>query len=358
MATVGNLPRTQAGAEPQRLLTTLLGDYWYWRNEPIPSVTLVQLLSEFGISADGARAATRRLHARGLLTMSRTGRTTAYGIPERTSEMIIRRTYRMFAFGAEAPDWDGRWTVVAFSIPEEARDARAALRARLRLLRFGALYDGLWVCPHDQVDEVLKCLDDLGVATATVLRGEQVPGTPAQGALANAFDLEPLNVAYRSFAERYEPLLDDVRAGRIGPADALRARTRLRVDWRDFPETDPDLPAPLLPRDWARPRARRCFLEIYDVLGPLAELRFKQIVAATNAELAELASHHDSGTVARLYAELGDGRARGDTPFERAVEASRLAEILPRGRERSRRRANVGKAAINAARAAQPSGTH
>jgi phenylacetic acid degradation operon negative regulatory protein len=44
----------QSGPEPQRLLTTLLGDYWYWRDEHIPSSTLVSLLGEFGISPVGA----------------------------------------------------------------------------------------------------------------------------------------------------------------------------------------------------------------------------------------------------------------------------------------------------------------
>ena len=182
-------------------------------------------------------------------------------------------------------------------------------------------------------EPALRLLDEVGVTRASVLRSEEVPGSPRQGSPANAFDLRPLNEAYRAFAERYEPLLDSVRAGRIGPAEALLTRTGLRVDWRDFPETDPDLPTPLLPADWARPRARRCFTEIYDLLGPLAELRFRQIIAVSDPELAELASHHDSATVARLHAELGNGSARGDTPFERAAEARRLAGVLP-GRKR------------------------
>ncbi|WP_370880537.1 hypothetical protein [Streptomyces aurantiacus] len=35
----------------------------------------------------------RRLVARGLLDSSRSGRTTAYGIPARTSEVIVERTH-------------------------------------------------------------------------------------------------------------------------------------------------------------------------------------------------------------------------------------------------------------------------
>jgi phenylacetic acid degradation operon negative regulatory protein len=319
--TAVELPRTQTGAEPQLLLTSLLGDFWYWRDEHIPSAALIRLLAEFGITSDGARAAMRRLAARGLLTVARTGRTTGYGIPARTSEVIVERTHRMLTFGATAPDWDGRWTVVAFSVPETNREVRGALRTRLRELRFAALYDGVWVCPHDRVTPARTALTELGVHTATVLRAEETAGGSSP---VEAFDLGPLAAEYRAFCDRYQPLLADVEAGRIGPADALRLRTELRVDWRHFPETDPDLPAPLLPDDWPRPAAQRVFVQIYDRLGPLAELRFRQLLGAVAPELAELAQHHDSAKVAELFAGLGERRPRGDTAFERAAQARRL----------------------------------
>jgi phenylacetic acid degradation operon negative regulatory protein len=333
-----DLPRAQNGAEPQLLLTSLLGDFWYWRDEHIPSTALVRLLAEFGITADGARAAMRRLTTRGLLTVARTGRTTAYGIPPRTSEVIVQRTHRMLTFGTSAPPWDGAWTVVAFSVPEQDREVRTALRARLRVLHFAALYDGVWVSPHDSGGEARQVLDELGVHRASVLRSTEVPGGPPAGSPRAAFDLEPLAKEYRGFVERYGPLLDSVEAGRIGPSDALRLRTELRVDWRHFPETDPDMPAPLLPDDWPRAQAQQVFVQIYDRLGPLAELRFREILARTAPELAALARHHDSATVAALFAELGDRRPQGDTPFERAAEARRLAEAAPHGETPARRR--------------------
>ncbi|TWF75321.1 PaaX-like protein [Pseudonocardia hierapolitana] len=110
------------------------------------------------------------------------------------------------------------------------------------------------------------------------------------------------------------------------------------ADWRHFPETDPDMPAELLPPDWPREHAQRVFVQIYDRLGPLAELRFREILARTDPGLAALARHHDSATVAALFAELGERRPRGDTPFERAAEARRLAEAAPAGAGRPRRR--------------------
>ncbi|WNE95168.1 PaaX family transcriptional regulator C-terminal domain-containing protein [Streptomyces luomodiensis] len=320
------LPRAQNGAEPQLLLTSLLGDFWYWRDEHIPAMALVKLLAEFDVSSDGARAAMRRLVARGLLDTSRSGRTTAYGIPARTSEVIVERTHRMLTFGASAPEWDGQWTVVAFSVPEQDRSLRTTLRSRLRVLRFAALYDGVWVSPHDLGTEARRLLGELGIDSATVLRCTAVPGGPKGGDPASAFDLTPLADGYRDFAERYEPLLDSLDAGLISPAEALRTRTELRVAWRSFPETDPDLPAELLPSAWDRPRAQRVFVQIYDRLGPLAEVRFRQILATVAPELAELVSHHDSAAIAALYASLGDRRAHGDTPFEQATQARRLAE--------------------------------
>ncbi|HEY3464713.1 MAG TPA: PaaX family transcriptional regulator C-terminal domain-containing protein [Amycolatopsis sp.] len=325
--TTGPLPRAQQGAEPQLLLTSLLGDFWYWRDEHIPSAALVELLGEFDISPASARAAIRRLAARGLLTVSRSGRTTAYGIPARTSEVIIERTHRMLTFGTTAPDWDGQWTVVTFSVPEQDRGLRTALRSRLRVLRFAALYDGVWVSPHDLAEPALEALRELDLRSATVFRATEVPGSAAA---ATAFDLEPLAREYEGFVDRYEEVLTGLDAGLISPAQALRTRTELRVDWRRFPETDPDLPAELLPPEWARDRAQKVFLQIYDRLGPLAELRFRQVLAATDPALAELASHHDSAKVAALFAELGDRHPAGDTPFEQAAEARRLDDARRR----------------------------
>ncbi|TWE30463.1 PaaX family transcriptional regulator [Prauserella muralis] len=319
---------------PQEVLRSLLGDFWYWREECIPSAALVDLLAEFGITPAGARTAMRRQAARGLLIVERRGRTTAYGIPPRSVAVIVENIHRMLTFGASAPEWDGMWTVVTFSVPEQDRGLRTALRARLRVLGFAALYDGVWVSPHDQAATASRMLNELGLLTATVLRSTEVRHDPRARGLHEAFDLNPLARDYRDFADRYEPTLEQANAGRIGPADALRIRTVMGAEWRALVRSDPDLPAGLLPPDWERPRAQRLFVDIYDRLGPVAELRFRQLLARTDPELAELATRHDLESITRQMRSLG-ARPQGDTPFERATEAHRLSEAEAANHTRS-----------------------
>jgi phenylacetic acid degradation operon negative regulatory protein len=288
------LPRTQAGPERQRLLATVLGDYWFWRHEHLPSAVLIRLLAEFGTSPGSARAAVRRLADRGVLVRSRSGRTTGYGLPFRTHEALVAHAQRLLSFGATSPRWDGRWTLVAFSIPEGSRNLRHAARVGLRNLGLAPLYDGVWVSPFDRSAEAAELLRTLTIDSATVTRADEVPGSPPDGSPVSAFDLTSVAAAFEAFAARYEPLLERVRAGAFGPAEAFLARTTLMSDWNALRHLDPDLPGELLPADWPRPRARDVYVAIYDSLGPLGEERFREIVGELEPELAALATHHTS----------------------------------------------------------------
>lgn len=283
----------------QRLLGTMLGDYWFWRREHLPSAALVDLLREFGLTEPAARAAIQRAAARDLVVTSKTGRKTAYGVPERTHRLVVNHLRRLLEFGAEDRKWDGRWTFAMFSVPEAQRENRRTLRARLRWLGFGPLYDGVWVSPWDHADDALQVLRTLGVACATVARAEVSENVPEAGNPLRAWDLDELRQSYVDFLGRWAGLRERVAAGDVGPAEALVGRTRLMTEWRSFPDTDPDLPGELLPGDWPRTRARHCFLDIYDALGPVAEQRFRQIVAPHAPELAGLAAHRTSTDITR-----------------------------------------------------------
>ena len=285
------LPRSQVGTTPQHLLMTLLGDYWFGRTAHLPSAALVELLAEFDISQPSARTALNRLTKRGLLVCSKRGRNTYYGPSDRAVPLLDDTRRRIVAFGTEeARTWDGVWTVVAFSVPEAQRQLRHAIRTGLRWRGFAALYDGLWCSPWDGQDAALAMLSELGVDTATVLRAE-IDSRSAVQALA-AWDLDALRARYLEFERQFSPLLDDVRRGALTSSQALVERTKVMDSWRKFLGVEPDLPAELLPDDWPRSRMRELFLELYDLLTPVAKARCQQIIAQHAPELADLVTYH------------------------------------------------------------------
>ncbi|MBA9001555.1 PaaX family transcriptional regulator [Thermomonospora cellulosilytica] len=288
------LPRRRHGLQPQRLLITLFGDYWFGRTEHLPSAALVELLGEFGVTPAAARAALSRLARRGVLESSRNGRRTGYGISaEAFATPTLRRgAKRILSFATGPRPWDGLWRMVIFSVPEEQRDARHAARARLRWLGFAPLYDGVWICPHDKAADAAQSLTELGIRAHTVMTARTVPDIPQGVPPINAWNLDDLRARYDAFIGAWEPVLRQARDGAVPADEALRARTELMYAWLHFPSLDPELPAELLPPDWPRARAYEIFAELYDSLGPPAETRVRRIVAAHAPELAPLVRHH------------------------------------------------------------------
>lgn len=307
------LPRPHSGNGPQHLLITLLGDYWFAREELLPSAALVALLAEFGAQENASRQGMRRLTQRRLLVQGRSGRTTLYGIPPEVVADQRLRSARAVTFGTDVTDWDGRWTVVSFSIPEPERDVRRVLRGGRRNMAFGDLQDGVWITPHDRGDEAVQLLDDLGVAAGHVMRASWALRAGDGAAIAKAFALDELAEQYAAFVDEYTPLLEPARR-EADPTTALRVRTKLTNDWLAFRLADPELPAELLPDDWPRKRAREVFLALYDALGPAAAQRVRDVVAEYDEPLSRIVTHHTSS---------GSSAERTTAESVRAVTADR-----------------------------------
>ena len=294
-----DLPRPQSGAQPQHLIVTLVGDYWLGRPEHLPSAALVQLVGEFGVTGTSARAALSRLARRGVLVSSKRGRNTFYGLTAEAEHQLRLGGTRIVRFGLDEPEpGEGFWKVVVFSVPEDRRDVRHALRTRLRWQGFASRYDGVWISPRAVPDVARRILGELGVEDATVLRAKALhppPGAP--GHPLAAWDLDELRRQYEAFVAEFGPLRDRVRRGRVGAAEALVRRTAIMDQWRRFPLLDPELPPELMPPHWPRARAREIFADVYDALGPLAEFRFRQLLAELSPDLADLARHHRTMTM-------------------------------------------------------------
>jgi phenylacetic acid degradation operon negative regulatory protein len=264
---------------PQLLVTMFLA-FWFGNPEFVPSALLVALLGALGVGEPAARAALSRLTRRGDLEGARSGRYTAYRLAPASFAAARDQGWRMLRFGTPR-DWDQRWTCVVFSIPEQDRGRRPALRQRLRDLRLGPLFDGFWITPRAPLDAIDRMLRDLDIRDAAVFRVREVP-RPEGVDLLSAWDLASLRAGYDDLVAHVEPVLRELRAGRLPADEALVDRVDLCSRWRALAEADPGLPPGLLPADWPQQRARDLFVEAFDTLGPLAE-QFVRRLAATAA---------------------------------------------------------------------------
>ena len=309
------LPRFQTGARPQQLLTVLLGDYWHARSEPIPSAALVELLQVFEVTPSGARAAIQRLAQRGFLVGTKTGRQTAYAVSPMSQDRINAHVHSLFLGHLPQP-WDGTWTLVGYSLPEDAKGTRRLLRDQLRQLGFGNLYDALWVRPGNHLASVngLKSglAELLNPDQLTVFTDARLPTGERLETVQSAFGLSALAEGYSEFIDRWEPAAANLKnrpdaaleatsgtGSRSGDA-VLRLRTSIMADWRTLRRQDPRLPHELLGQDFPMHRAVAVCAALYDALGPAAESGFRRILRSHDEPLAELATHHTFAASASL----------------------------------------------------------
>src|SRR4029450_12060498 len=115
-----------------------------------------------------------RLSRRGVLESRRDGRHSAYRLTLCAAEELSAGGAWIARFGTEINPWDGCWTLVAFSLPQEEHMQRRALRGQLRWLGFAPLYDGLWVSPDALNWTVETRLPGVKLGAMTVFRASHV----------------------------------------------------------------------------------------------------------------------------------------------------------------------------------------
>lgn len=290
------LPRQQDGASPQRLLATLLGEY-FPPDVQLSSAAVVAMLAPFGISEASARTALSRIIRRGLVTASRSGREATYGLSAEARDGTAHRRELLLGFGSAEPAWTGDWTAVAFSLADGSQADRHRLRRELGQAGFVRLVDSMWIRPGVAPADVLRPVHDLatgpGAAVLSVMT-VRFPDESGPTGPARAFDLGPLRARYEAFIDDFGPVVDRAGAGRVDAGEALDCRTRLMDAWRGFPQDDPRLPAALLPPDWPLSRARDVFLVLHRLLGPPAAAHLRAVLADAAPEVAALVTHYVS----------------------------------------------------------------
>ena len=94
------------------------------------------------------------------------GRSGYLEVVEKDNQKVVRIT-KKGRFKLWKPqiikEWDGRWRLIAFDIPEEIRKKRQSFRSALKQLGFIQMQKSLWICPYDVSEEIEKVLDMLDI---------------------------------------------------------------------------------------------------------------------------------------------------------------------------------------------------
>lgn len=91
---------------------------------------------------------------------------TVFVITEEGKKKIVRGKFEKIQI-KEPKRWDGKWRIVLFDIPEEHKDAREALRLKLRKLGFYRLQKSCFVHPYECKDELDFVTEYFGVSQFT-----------------------------------------------------------------------------------------------------------------------------------------------------------------------------------------------
>lgn len=266
--TPGDTPVEVARARrPQWLILMMMGDFAFERSVAFSTGTFLEALAPLDVAPPTVRSTLQRMCDRGLLVRYRQGREVFFGLTPRSTKLLGRG--QSDSWRSVDPEWDGRWTLLTFSIPEDRRQVRHSLRSRLSSAGFGMLKSGLWITPGDA--EVATLIADLNVETDVhSFLGVPAQPTTVEALAREAYDIDALALRYRVFINRWRDLPSAAH-------DQLSALLMLQGEWQQIAQGDPRLPLRYLPSNWPAPEADRLFRDRFSTWEPPAQRRISEI---------------------------------------------------------------------------------
>jgi phenylacetic acid degradation operon negative regulatory protein len=264
----------------QDLIFTLYGDYIYVHGNRIRISSLIQLLAQFGVSAEATRTTVSRMVRRGWLASEREGKTSYYTFTPRARQLIEEGAARILSAPVHPERWNRCWHLVTFSIPEAQRGARDQFRRELSWLGYGLFTNAVWLSPRNQHAAVAKIAARLQIERQVQSFSAESEGPLSCAALVDqCWNLVDLDAEYAEFIERYGPPYQECRA-RATALDGRECFTRRLIlihDYRRFPYRDPYLPVELAPKNWHGMEAAQLFQEYHALLAEGANRYFESV---------------------------------------------------------------------------------
>ncbi len=256
--------------QTQFIIFVLFGDVVIPRGGQIWASSLLSLLKLLGVSERAARSTLSRMVRKGWLKPRREGRHSLYTLTSKGQRLLTEGGQRIFE--PRKREWDGRWHVVVYSLPESKRKLRDDLRKRLTWLGFGRAAPGSWISAHDRLAEIEDLLTDLNVHDyVRYFSDVRLAIGSDQEIVEDCWDLKNLNRRYARFIAKWGPEYEKLSKDEcLSPAQCFVQRFWITDEHSAFPRLDPNLPDALLPEDWQGDKAACIFNEYRNLLSERA----------------------------------------------------------------------------------------
>ncbi|EZH66835.1 PaaX family transcrtiptional regulator [Bacillaceae bacterium JMAK1] len=269
------------------MIFTIYGDYIQHYGSKVWIGTLIRLLEEFGHNAQAVRAAMSRMQKQGWVQAEKQGNRSYYSLTAQGTRRMKEAGRRIFK--QHQDDWDGKWRMLIYSIPESKRKLRDELRKELSWSGFGSLTHSCWITPHPLEDEVEQLKERYDIEQYIHFFVSDYEQTEKQKELVTqCWDIEEINEKYRQFIDAYSKRFiitrNQIERGQMDLGACFVERTELVHEYRKFLFVDPSLPEELLPNDWLGGHAAVLFADYYNVLTKPATEFFETIFSEGNDE--------------------------------------------------------------------------
>jgi phenylacetic acid degradation operon negative regulatory protein len=232
------------------------------------------------------------MKSNGWLSAIRDGRLSIYQLTNKGKNLLDEGRQRLF--GPRPGEWDGRWNLVTYSLPQEMRALRHQLRTRLSWLGFGMLEPGTMIAAHSHQEEVLNIFRELDVDRYVHFFTSAALELPEPDDIVKrCWNLDSLNDRYQQFIARHKK--DYLRfqrifeeQGELSSDESFVHRFWATYEYSAFPRQDPNLPPSLLPNTWRGEEAIELLARYRDLLRDPSERYINQTLGMEPIEQSKV----------------------------------------------------------------------
>lgn len=262
------------------MIFTLYGDYVRHYGSKIWIGSLIRLLKQFGHNEQAVRVAVSRMVKQGWLQSERKGNKSYYFLTERGIKRIDEAGRRIFKLNPH--EWDGKWRMIMYTIPETKRNLRDDLRKELLWSGFGSFTHSCWISPNNLEKEVELLIEKYEIEPYVDFFVSKYKGPKDHRALVEkSWPLDEIEAKYEEFITSYGKKFivhqSMLKEKQLSDAECFVERTKLVHEYRKFLFIDPGLPKELLPPTWSGNHAALLFSQYYKLLAEPASRFFENI---------------------------------------------------------------------------------